>query len=1855
MFAALRAEPLLMRRFSRLLIVVLALLSGGEALGQTPVYYSVGTSAADLKSSPAVLVTLSAGTATFTEAQSDSIGVGDEITYNTSNRVFISGRTNPTVYTVTTPIGGVPANVSGATVNSIRRAFNDLTTAEANASDGNHLGATDLVAGGFQLHLACYNDGPMADSDVFIDGWTTGPSNYIRIFAPAVANEVGRSQRHRGLAGTGFRLARVADLTATLTFYYLRVFEEYVRIEGIELDGSGLTNGRRLNVVRVESTVSPTSDVRFDGLLLHDFVNSAIDPGTDTDVFGFQIQNGSVKISNTILYRLDQLNTNVQSGTDAIRFSSSHLGTSFVHNNTLFDIKNSVLNTNNANGISAGGGTVTARNNAVLDIASPSGLARCFEGTMTQSNNVSSDATASGASSQINQTAYATYFRNVAPGSRDLHLRQDSMALWGSDGADLDTDPDLPVTRDVDRQLRSATAPDIGADEASAVVSYSVGTSAANLRSSGALTVNVAAGTATFSEPQAANVGIGDEVVYGANTAYIASRTSPTVYTLRTARGLDPPNAAGASVSVIRRAFNSLTLAQSGSFDVAHLGTQDLVGGNFQLQWACYDDGPMNDRLDLAGWTTGPLNFIRIFAPANVPAEVGVSQRHRGRAGTGFRLAPVDATVANFNIVVLRTGYVRIEGLEIDGSGLTNARLARGINVLAGLPNVGDIRIDSNVIHDLHTTQTGSNFDGSFGIYAFQQVANAGPPLLVTNNVIYGVTASVPDDNHHIGGIHIGSRTTSYVYNNTIVRVRNAGAPPGGATWGIEVSSWPGGTGTATAIVRNNYVGDVLSTNDVEACYEQNNGGVLTQAFNVSSDATAVGVTGQAAYATYFLSISAGSEDLHLTADSNALWGLYGDDLSATFTGDVDGGLRQTPWDVGADDTQATTAVDLVTFDARPLDGSVLLTWTTASETKNLGFHLYRAANESGVWERITASPIPGLGSSPEGASYRYLDEGLENGVAHLYRLQDVDTRGRTTLHGPIAATPMEGLGTEGELATARITVGDPASNGLRVIERGRDRILLELVTEGFFAEPLSDGTVRLTVPGFEDEERSLPVKRAWVEARVGRTVKLASAAARDLLVFDALTPSVSSAPGVDASWSGTVRAVRRRVSSRDSSPTPWAELVEVGFQGEQKKALVALSPFRWDEAQGRLVLASRLLVALDLRERDPLEQELSPGRGRRFREKPSQSQRGVFRRLATREPGLYVLSFEELFGPRGRAVSAGAIRLSRGGETTPFHIEPDRVRFGPGSRLYFASPGRDGNGFGDEAVFELELGSSGERMAVAESPAFDTYWYELEREENRYYQAALTKAPDRWLWDVLLAPARKTFSFELPGLAPGAGAPELRVFLQGASDLAEDPDHHVRGFVNGVLVGETRWDGRDAYALRVEVPRGVLRDGENELEIENVGDAGALYSMVMLDRFQVRYPRRLDAPAGERLFVLDESGAAPIWLGIGSTSGEEPPRGYRVVSESSLLRPELVNVPATRWKRESHRADYVIVGPSDLLPAAAPLAALRASEGLTVELVSTEQIYSEFGFGERRPDAIRDFLAYAYHRWRRPSLRYVLLLGDGTYDFKDYLETGVLNRVPPLLVETSYLWTASDSRFAAVNGEDALPDVAIGRLPAANVGEARRMVAKILAYESGTTPGATRVVLVADDADEAGNFPADAEELSSRFFAGVDLRKIYLAELGAPSARERVASAFDEGASLVSYLGHGGIHLWAGENLLDVAGVEALSPQPAQPILLTMNCLNGYFHFPYFDSLSEALVKAEGKGAIAAFSPSGLSLNGPAHLYHGLLLQALFEGGHERLGDAILAAQTRYADSGAFPELVSIYLLLGDPALRLR
>ena len=101
---------------------------------------------------------------------------------------------------------------------------------------------------------------------------------------------------------------------------------------------------------------------------------------------------------------------------------------------------------------------------------------------------------------------------------------------------------------------------------------------------------------------------------------------------------------------------------------------------------------------------------------------------------------------------------------------------------------------------------------------------------------------------------------------------------------------------------------------------------------------------------------------------------------------------------------------------------------------------------------------------------------------------------------------------------------------------------------------------------------------------------------------------------------------------------------------------------------------------------------------------------------------------------------------------------------------------------------------------------------------------------------------------------------------------------------------------------------------------------------------------------------------------------------------------------------------------------------------------------------------------------------------------------------------------------------------------------------------------------------------------------------------------------------------------MWASANVLNSWDTGGLLAQSSQPLMLTFNCLNGYFLAPNYDSLSEAVSEGGGTGVDRGVLPSGLSLDGPAHKFHRALMAEITNGTHERLGDAVLAAQAAYA-----------------------
>lgn len=102
---------------------------------------------------------------------------------------------------------------------------------------------------------------------------------------------------------------------------------------------------------------------------------------------------------------------------------------------------------------------------------------------------------------------------------------------------------------------------------------------------------------------------------------------------------------------------------------------------------------------------------------------------------------------------------------------------------------------------------------------------------------------------------------------------------------------------------------------------------------------------------------------------------------------------------------ESHTPIELTSFSAHWDGKSVQISWQTATETENLGFHLYRSSTENGVYEQITTQFIPGAGNSDRAHSYFYVDRQVALGSVYYYKLADIDFAGNLDFHGPISVT----------------------------------------------------------------------------------------------------------------------------------------------------------------------------------------------------------------------------------------------------------------------------------------------------------------------------------------------------------------------------------------------------------------------------------------------------------------------------------------------------------------------------------------------------------------------------------------------------------------------------------------------------------------------------------------------------------------------------------------------------------------------------------------------------------------------------------------------------------------------------------
>ena len=660
------------------------------------IHRSVGTTATDLNTGGET-VAISGTTATFGNPMPDNIGVGDVITYTGgTDSAFIHDRISSTQYTVTDKDGNTPTGTA-ATAASVWRAYTSLadavgTTLAENvnipaAVENDVDPARDLTVANTVLMIAAYGDATVDSAVVDINGWTTGSTNYIRIYTPVSASEVGTRQRHSGKwTSSG---AYILDIATTVSVKSITVNERYVRIEGLQIEVTSTVDF--YTAIFVPSVSASGSDVR----ISHNVLQS------DGGAFkgnGIEVSGGSgdpiVKAWNNVVYGFEG------SGTGAIVTWGGDL---YSYNNTVF---------NSGFCIRVAASTLhVAKNNVVINCTNDHYLGT-FDAAST--NNAAATDTPTGASNNIDLTTNVVTDYFVS--STDAHINR--AATYAGElidaGADLSSDSTIPFSDDIHGYARPAGSGwDIGADESAAQSLYrSVGTDGTNLNTG--QTVEIVGTRATFSASMPNTIGVGDVLQYGStNLAFIHGRTSDTVYTVQSATGGTPVATAALTPVSLFRAYTSLfnweAQTENTSIDpsVRNFDTStNLDSDDTIMQVAAYADGADTDGSEVtigSEWFTAADNYIRIYTPVST-SEVGVSQRHTGLAGTGYVRRPTSDPPANpYALLEISTHYVRLEGIELDGSLLANAEELYGIEITVASGST-DIRIEHGLIHDLTTS-----------------------------------------------------------------------------------------------------------------------------------------------------------------------------------------------------------------------------------------------------------------------------------------------------------------------------------------------------------------------------------------------------------------------------------------------------------------------------------------------------------------------------------------------------------------------------------------------------------------------------------------------------------------------------------------------------------------------------------------------------------------------------------------------------------------------------------------------------------------------------------------------------------------------------------------------------------------------------------------------------------------------------------------------------------------------------------------------------------------------------------------------------------------------------------------------
>lgn len=638
-------------------------------------------------------------------------------------------------------------------------------------------------------------------------------------------------------------------------------------------------------------------------------------------------------------------------------------------------------------------------------------------------------------------------------------------------------------------------------------------------------------------------------------------------------------------------------------------------------------------------------------------------------------------------------------------------------------------------------------------------------------------------------------------------------------------------------------------------------------------------------------------------------------------------------------------------------------------------------------------------------------------------------------------------------------------------------------------------------------------------------------------------------------------------------------------------------------------------------------------------------------------------------------------------------------------------------NTYSDSSYYYLTIGTD-PGLRINSTPSltrtthttdqFDSYWFHEEESIN------LLQSGRAWWGEYLGVSGQLRLQAELPGIIPNSTA-----LLRGAAIASAQVTTGMRWRVNDQEVGEQLQGVVSTYRYDLKAQRSEKNYNFNfgatppstvavNIEFNKNGQSNA---QAYLDYVALQVKRQLRAYSSQLPYRFLPSEKASItylfqdvpqdwhWWDIA-----DPQRPTRALLSRNAdgtaeysandgkkartyvgFTPAQAFVPA-RWERVANQnlrgltvPNLVIITPKAWLSEALRLADHRQNfDNISSVVVTTEQVFHEFSSGQPDPTAIRDFVRSLY-RQNPDQLRYLLLFGDATYDYKNRgkkQSTQQQQRWVPVYQSRESLHPvftySSDDYYGFLDpdeGEwvesrsgDHLLDIGIGRIPAKTPEEARIVVDKLIHYSS--SPQAlgswrNRISFVADDGD--GNIHQQHADLlaqqvqhqflTQRLFVDAFPRVTSPEGFKSPELNTSIRQKINEGTLILNYTGHGGASGWAEEQILTLGDMQTVRGYNNLPLLLTATCEFGRYDDPALVSGAELMVLSPRGAAIGAltttrpvFSSTNFSLN--TAFYDAL---ATSKPG-TRLGDLIKNTKNNSL-SGS---LNRNFALLGDPSMRL-